>query len=107
MQAIFIPNTVKNAVMPDKGDLIPLTTLLPGERGRVAVLGHGRGRQLRFRTMGLIELGLGCNVPGALATRVLETKKQRFIAATLMAIAVPCMAQSATIFGVLGKFGIK
>jgi Fe2+ transport system protein B len=52
-------------------------------------------------------LGLGCNVPGALATRVLETKKQRFIAATLMAIAVPCMAQSAMIFGVLGKFGIK
>jgi ferrous iron transport protein B len=52
-------------------------------------------------------LGLGCNVPGALATRVLETKNQRFIAATLMAIAVPCMAQSAMIFGVLGKFGIK
>jgi FeoA domain. len=42
-------------IMSDKGDLVPLTTLIPGERGRVAVLGHGRGRQLRFRTMGLIE----------------------------------------------------
>ena len=42
-------------IMPDKGDLVPLTTLLPGEMGRVTVLGHGRGRQLRFRTMGLIE----------------------------------------------------
>ena len=52
-------------------------------------------------------LGLGCNVPGALATRIMETEKQRFIAATLMAIAVPCMAQSAMIFGILGKYGMR
>ncbi len=52
-------------------------------------------------------LGFGCNVPGALATRIMETEKQRFIAATLMAIAVPCMAQSAMTFGILGKYGLK
>jgi len=52
-------------------------------------------------------LSLGCNVPGALATRIMETEKQRFIAATLMAIAVPCMAQSAMIFGILGKYGMR
>ncbi len=52
-------------------------------------------------------LGLGCNVPGALAVRILETKRQRFIAATLMAISVPCMAQIAMIFGLLGSFGVK
>ncbi len=52
-------------------------------------------------------LGFGCNVPGALATRIMETEKQRFIAATLMAIAVPCMAQSAMIFGILGRYGLK
>ncbi len=50
-------------------------------------------------------LGLGCNVPGALSTRVLETKRQRFIAATLMAIAVPCMAQTAIILGLVGMHG--
>lgn len=50
-------------------------------------------------------LGLGCNVPGALATRVLESKRQRFIAATLMAIAIPCMAQIAMIIGLVGKYG--
>jgi len=50
-------------------------------------------------------LGLGCNIPGALATRVLETRRQRFIAATLMAICVPCMAQIAMVVGLLGKFG--
>ncbi len=52
-------------------------------------------------------LGFGCNVPGTLATRILETEKQRFIAVTLMAIAVPCMAQSAMIFGILGRYGMK
>jgi ferrous iron transport protein B len=50
-------------------------------------------------------LGLGCNVPGALSMRVLETRRERFIAATLMAIAVPCMAQIAVIIGLVGERG--
>lgn len=50
-------------------------------------------------------LGLGCNVPAALSTRILETRKERFIAATLMAIAVPCMAQIAMVAGLAGKHG--
>ncbi len=52
-------------------------------------------------------LGMGCNVPGALSVRILETRKMRFIAATLLSIAVPCMAQTAMIFGILGSYGIK
>ncbi|MDY6958824.1 MAG: nucleoside recognition domain-containing protein, partial [Halobacteriota archaeon] len=51
-------------------------------------------------------LGLGCNVPGALSTRVLETKKQRFIASTLMAVAIPCIAQIAMIAGLVGEYGV-
>lgn len=50
-------------------------------------------------------LGLGCNVPGALATRLLEEKREKFIAITLMAIAVPCMAQIAMIIGLVGQRG--
>jgi len=50
-------------------------------------------------------LGLGCNVPGGLATRVLETRKERFIACTLLAICVPCMAQIAMVAGLLGRYG--
>ncbi|MEO0206330.1 MAG: fused ferrous iron transport protein A/B [candidate division WOR-3 bacterium] len=50
-------------------------------------------------------LGFGCNVPGVLSTRILETKRERFIAATLMAICVPCMALTAMIFGLVGKYG--
>ncbi|MBU0533421.1 MAG: ferrous iron transporter B [Candidatus Omnitrophica bacterium] len=52
-------------------------------------------------------LGLGCNVPGALAIRILEGRREKFIAATLMAIAIPCMAQIAMIIGLLGPRGGK
>ncbi len=50
-------------------------------------------------------LGLGCNVPGALALRLLEGRREKFIAATLMAISVPCMAQIAMIVGLVGQRG--
>ncbi|MDD5115616.1 MAG: ferrous iron transporter B [Candidatus Omnitrophica bacterium] len=48
-------------------------------------------------------LGLGCNVPGILATRNLESRRERFIAATLISIGIPCVALQAMIFGLLGK----
>jgi len=51
-------------------------------------------------------LGLGCNVSGIMATRILESRKQRFIAATLISIGVPCAALQAMIIGLLGKQGI-
>jgi ferrous iron transport protein B len=47
-------------------------------------------------------LGLGCNVPGILATRVLESRRERFIAATLVSIAVPCAALQAMIWSLVG-----
>ncbi len=52
-------------------------------------------------------LGLGCNVPGILATRILETRRQRFIAATLTAICVPCTAMLAVVAGLVGKYGLQ
>ncbi|MGM5485376.1 MAG: FeoB small GTPase domain-containing protein [Nanobdellota archaeon] len=52
-------------------------------------------------------LGVGCNVPGALATRILETKRQRFIAMTLISIAVPCVSQISMIYGYMGNYGVK
>ncbi len=50
-------------------------------------------------------LGFGCNVPAVMATRVLESKRERFIAATLISIAVPCASAQAMIFGMVGKYG--
>jgi ferrous iron transport protein B len=51
-------------------------------------------------------LGFGCNVPGIMATRILESRKQRFIAATLISIGVPCAALQAMIIGVVGRQGM-
>jgi len=48
-------------------------------------------------------LGLGCNVPGILATRVLEDKRARLIAATLVSVAVPCGALQAMIWALVGS----
>ena len=48
-------------------------------------------------------LGFGCNVPGILSTRILESKRERFIASTLISIGVPCVALQAMIFALLGR----
>jgi ferrous iron transport protein B len=52
-------------------------------------------------------LGLGCNVPAILATRILESKRERFIAATLISIAIPCAASQAMIIGLVGQYGVQ
>jgi ferrous iron transport protein B len=49
-------------------------------------------------------LGFGCNVPGILSTRMLESKRERFIVSTLISIGIPCVPLQAMIFGVLGKY---
>jgi len=85
-------------IIEDSGYLPRLATLLDNIMHKVGL--HG------LSIIPMI-LGLGCNVPGALATRVLENKRQRFIAITLMAIAIPCMAQIAMLIGLLGKYGVE
>jgi ferrous iron transport protein B len=51
-------------------------------------------------------LGLGCNVPGIMATRILESRRQRFITVTLISIAIPCAALQAMIIGLVGSYGL-
>jgi ferrous iron transport protein B len=50
-------------------------------------------------------LGLGCNVPGVMATRILESRRERMIAATLISIAVPCAALQAMMWSLLSPHG--
>ena len=52
-------------------------------------------------------LGMGCSVPAVLSVRILESPKQRYLAATLMTMAIPCASQSAMIFGMLAPHGLK
>lgn len=84
------------SLLEDSGYLPRLATLSDNVFHRLGMHGHA---------IIPLFLGLGCNVPGALATRTLETRKQRFISATLLGLAVPCTAKSAMIFGVLGSYG--
>lgn len=85
------------SLLEDSGYLPRLATLVDNVFHKLGMHGHG---------IIPVFLGLGCNVPGGLSARILETRKQRFIAATLLAIAVPCMAQTAMVFGLLGPYGI-
>ncbi len=50
-------------------------------------------------------LGLGCNVPGIMATRILDSPRERFIASTLISVAIPCAGLQAMIIGALGDLG--
>ena len=85
------------SILEDVGYLPRLAVLSDTVMHRVGL--HG------FAVITII-LGLGCNVPGALSTRVLETRREKFIASTLLCISVPCMAQSAMIIGLVGRHGL-
>ena len=105
---LFVPFV---AVLPYVFAFYLILSLLEdfGYLPRLAVLVDNIMHKLGVHGFAIIPfmLGLGCNVPGALSTRVMETKRERFITATLMAIAVPCMAQIAMVAGLIGKHGVK
>ncbi len=48
-------------------------------------------------------MGFGCNVPAALACRILENKRDRLIA-TFLSTLVPCSARSSVVLGLVGAF---
>jgi ferrous iron transport protein B len=106
------------------GLYVPLAAVLPyivafyiilsiledsGYLPRIAVMVDNGMHRIGLHGYGIIPmiLGLGCNVPGALSARIMETKRERFLALTVMAIAVPCMAQIAMIMGLVGKEGAR
>ncbi|HNX82444.1 MAG TPA: ferrous iron transporter B [Candidatus Omnitrophota bacterium] len=76
---------------------------------RLAVLADNFMHHLGLHGYAIIPfiLGLGCKVPGILATRLLEERREKFIATTLMAVGIPCMAQIAMIVGLVGQRGGK
>ncbi len=85
-------------LLEDIGYLPRLAILLDGFMHRIGLHGYSIIPSL---------LGLGCNVPALLATRILDSKRERFIVATLIAIGVPCVALQAMVVGLLGPFGMR
>jgi ferrous iron transport protein B len=66
-----------------------------------------------FRKMGLhgkavlpMILGLGCDTMATLTARIMDTKKERILVTLLLALGVPCSAQLAVIFGMLGSISV-
>lgn len=82
--------------LEDVGYLPRLAVLLDNLMHRIGLHGYAIIPSL---------LGLGCNVPAIMATRILESTRERFIAATLISIAIPCAAAHAMIFGLVGAEG--
>jgi len=74
---------------------------------RLAVLVDTGMHRLGLHGLAIIPLllGFGCKVAGMLSARMLESRRQRFTAAVLMTICVPCASQTAMIVGLLGRFG--
>ena len=50
-------------------------------------------------------LGLGCKVPAILATRILETRREKIIAIALILMSTPCMPQTAMIVSIVAPHG--
>lgn len=48
-------------------------------------------------------ISYGCNVPGVMTTRILESPRDRFITATL-SVLIPCAARTTVIFGLVGAY---
>ncbi len=82
-------------LLEDSGYLPRVVMLLDGIMTKLGL--HGRA---------IIPLvvGTGCNVPSIYATRVLESRRERLILATITVIAVPCSAQTVIIIGTVGKY---
>ena len=85
-------------ILEDVGYLPRLAVLLDSAMHRIGLHGYAIIPSL---------LGLGCNVPAVLATRILESRRERFIAATLIAVAIPCASLQAVIVGLVGDFGAR
>lgn len=85
------------SLMEDIGYLPRLGVLLDALMHKIGL--HG------FSVIPLL-LGLGCNVPGILATRSLETKQERFIACTLISVGIPCVSLQAMILKLVGDYGV-
>jgi ferrous iron transport protein B len=85
------------AVLEDSGYLPRIAAL--ADRSLTAIGLNGRA------VIPLI-LGLGCVTMGTLTTRILGSRRERFIATALMAIAVPCSGQLAVIVALMAGVGL-
>ncbi len=74
---------------------------------RLAVMSDRMMHRLGLHGFAVIPmlLGFGCNVPAVLAARNLESRRERLIVSTMLAVSIPCAAQMSMIIGLVGRYG--
>ncbi len=90
----LVPFLFGLALLEDVGYLPRVAYLLDGMLHRIGL--HGT-------SVLPIVLGYGCSVPACLATRVLPSRRDRFLA-TVLATLVPCSARSTVIFALVAFY---
>ncbi len=99
------PSTLFGIILPLVTSFYLLLSLLEdtGYLPRIAALADRSLTSMGLNGRAVIPLilGLGCVTMGTLTTRILGSKRERFIATALMAIAVPCAAQLGIVAAVM------
>jgi len=90
----LVPFLIGLAVLEDIGYLPRAGYLADGLMHRIGL--HGKS------VIPFI-LGYGCSVPAVMATRILDSRRDRFITA-MLAVMIPCVARTTIIFGLIGYF---
>jgi len=90
----LVPFLIGLAVLEDIGYLPRAGYLIDGLMHRIGL--HGKS------VIPFI-LGYGCSVPAVMATRILDSRRDRFITA-MLAVMVPCVARTTIIYGLVGYF---
>jgi ferrous iron transport protein B len=90
----LVPFLIGLAILEDLGYLPRVAYLMDGLLHRLGL--HGT-------SMLPLILGYGCSVPACLATRILPTRRDRFLASVL-SILVPCSARSTVIFALVAFY---
>ena len=82
------------AILEDTGYLTRMAYLMDNVMHKIGL--HGRA---------IIPLiaGYGCNVPAVMGTRILETRRERILAAFLITL-IPCSARTVVILGLVGQY---
>lgn len=89
-----VPFYIILAVLEDSGYLTRISVML--DRGMHKIGLHGKA-------IIPIILGYGCNVPACFGCRIMETPKQKYLAAFLVTL-VPCTARTVVILGLVAAF---
>ncbi len=90
----LIPFFIGLTILEDIGYLPRIAFLMDSIMHKIGL--HGKS------VLPLI-VSYGCNVPGVMASRILESPRDRFITATV-SVFIPCAARTTIIFGIVGAY---